>query len=1612
MLRIRQSWLGLARDGRPCYPYISDGVEGVTSSYLKAMQLTKQLEEKAKEEKKNRQQAEDEMHIAEEIIKSAKASDINVAKAEELLVSAASSIEGKEYKDALSNSIQAKDVAMQCYTDGIQSIIDSVDKLAEIGSDVGAESEDGMRLLEEAKNALADKDFNKSMELAKESWGALEKVAQGLLSESFSKAQSMVVLARDVGEDVSASEDLLEQARKSMESQDYFVAMDQLKECMDSVGSELSTQVGELLDEAKGYMVTAKELDTDVEKVTELITRTEDEVTESNLEAALSSARLSKSEAEKTLNRAISDKIEEQILKIQEAEKIDSNVDKSNEILGIVKSSLKEGSYMDSIEALKELESEIYNTQFQRVLGTISQSRSKFIAANKVGADLSEAMEFLNSAKNALKEGNFTSALEMANKGDNVVDEIVGEYEDIENTIASIEDQIKIAKELMVEVSHVDSSISSAKESLEARDFESVQAYVKQAKDEIESALYSYATECIEVAELVISAGDRLGANLKEPESMMKQAIDATKSGNYHKSIELSGDSTKRAEEIIKIHVSNTIASAELAICDADNVDINMIQGLLDNAKEEFEKNAYDQSFDYADKALSLLETSQSQKAREMVSELNQAIAVAKQMGCDITSLEETSNACDEMLKNRDFSSSLADAEKALVDAKNQQYVAAERMFGEGKLAAIEAKKLGIDISDMKEDLKKAKSAFSKADFYTTFIESQGAKNSAEKQIEFHQKAYDAINQAAAMLAEAKKNKADVKDAMGILLSAKGMFERFEYVNALNEADKAKEETEKVVNLYSAANKLSFVEEGLELLKELEVDPGEVTDKVKELSSLIKAQDQTAAISLSEDLETQIMNILKPSISNLISSTQSIIMDAKELNLTVSNQEESLNSARKFFEENNFKQSVNLTKQVKVDIEEIRKLSQRAAMEIKAAQDALNEGETLHADISESKKFLENAFTELNVSNYQEAIDLAVKSSSESKKSIEAHVSDTIKAFKVSIEKAKLEGINVLAAEKLMDRASDAFTKKDYKSALSEAMKSEGELEKVGLQQEMAEKAIATAENKLKEAEESGIFSKKAKNIITQAREEMKGGNYVKALEQAIQSGDELHEINEEFNDSMEAIQTLVSLIDNAKNINADVGIAEKLLADAESAKKGNDYKTATEIAKEGALEAKRLSHSYLNTKLTKAYKLSDLAGQYGIDVSGSSSLLAEAKTFLDTGKFKVSNDKLTIITDDTQEKLKAFFEDHYSQSERAMEHAKEVGADIKASQELLIRAKKAFDEGKYKEAISHVEKSKGAIDLEKGFEREFIELTYEAEKIISNSKKFGINVKEAQGMFEQAKEQKENDYQMALSTLKKTIEIVNNEVDAFRPELVANITVDKVQMGEWVDTDLIVKNEGKALAKDVKINIIGDISVEGQTPIETLRGGGGEITQKIKMKFDTPGDVPVIIKLSSTRIMDGKVFESEIGDHVFVMEAKVETAKPSVESSFEQMNATVDTKCNICMGKVKAGADIIKCSCGKEYHALCARRFGKCTGCGTEYTEKMDEKASEGIIDDLDTPAPKPVEKTPEEKPPEKKPPEEKPPTPPAQPPAQPESADKKEEAPKVAKKKVALKF
>lgn len=1549
-LRLRT--VGERLCGPACLPAIWD-VTVVPSSYLKAMQLTKQLEEKAKEAGKNRELAENEMRAAKELIEAARSNDIPYGKPEEFYAQASAAFDGKEYKNALALATKAKEEMEAGFSEFSMEIINSTETLLNLSKEIGAVSKTAEGLLENAKKEVEEKNFDKAISLGKESWEALEKKINEHMSQAFSSAQSMIVLARNSGEDVSEAEALLEEARAAMSAQEYENALTHLRECRKAVDTGISMQVEELTDEAKGYLITAKELDADVSRIEELLDKIDEDQTLGELEKALSTARLCKSEAEKTLGKALSDAIDTQDQNAESAAEIDADVDKAKEIINRARNALKNGNYGEAHTAITEATEEIHNSQFQKVLKTISASRSKFLKAKKFGADLDEAIEFLNKAREELKEGDYRGALDMAKKGDAVVDEIIAEFAELDDLIESVVEDMGAAKELGVDISEAQGLIEQAKEAIDDKDPDTAIELARKAKETLESAQYSFATEKIEMAELVITAGDQLGAYLDEPNEMMRNAIQAVKDSDFKSALEGANNAITRAEEIIKIHVQNTIASAELALGEAEGVDEDAINKLIDMAKRSFEMNAYDEAYVHADKALSMMETAQSAKARKAMEIMHESVRQAREMGCDVNALEENVNSCNEAIRNRDFSTALEVADKANKEAISLQFSMAEKEFGAAKLSVIEAKKLGIDITEMRDDLKMAKVAFDKKKFNITFKKSEEAKKKARQIIEKHQGAYDSMTQSAALVAEAKKSQLDVAGVMEMLLEAKKAFEAADYDKAKTLADNARQETDKLMAVHTSSEKVQKAKEYIPILESMDIDVSEVNKLIDDTNAAISKNDFESAVTLAEKTEHDILEILNSSITNVISGAESVIMDAKDVGIDITSPSEKLEKAKQHLHDSKFKEAIEYAGSAKGEVEQIRELSQKAAHALKTLQDSLKDVEGLYANLDDARAIQNQAMDALRSHDYEKAIDLAAKCLEAANKEVEAHVRTTIDDFSKAIEKAKADGAAVSSAEKLIKDARTAFDKKDFKTAVELAMRSEGELEKVSLQQDMATKAIKTAEGKLADAEAQGVFSRKAKSLLDMANQDIKSGDYVKALEHAIQSGDELHKVKEEFTAASESMDVLRSQLDVAVEIGAEVSIAKKLFNDAESAMKGYDYITAQEIAKEGLAEVRRISYSYLNNKISTAYKLIDLANKLNLGVSGLSSVLAEAKTFMDTGKFKVSNEKIGLCTNDLDEKLTAHVHDFISNVETAMTHAKEVGAAVSESEKLIKEAREKLEAKKYIEAMDLARKSmKGIADLKKGVEKEYLELTTRANTAITTAKKFGINVREAEGLFNIAKEKKSTDVRAAIDILNNCIKLAQAKLDDFRPRLEGNIVVDRVVKGQWVDSELVITNTGKTLGNDISIKILGDIEVQGNLHIDKIKGMSEEIRLPIKMKLEEPGEVHVILEMTSHRLLDNQKFVDKMTDSIIVTdEVAVEKSK---DATFERLTAKADVKCSVCMGKVKAGTDIIKCSCGNTYHETCGSRFGKCTKCSNEFTAKLDRDA-ESELKDLD---------------------------------------------------------
>ncbi|MCK4265795.1 MAG: hypothetical protein KAX31_00835 [Thermoplasmata archaeon] len=74
--------------------------------------------------------------------------------------------------------------------------------------------------------------------------------------------------------------------------------------------------------------------------------------------------------------------------------------------------------------------------------------------------------------------------------------------------------------------------------------------------------------------------------------------------------------------------------------------------------------------------------------------------------------------------------------------------------------------------------------------------------------------------------------------------------------------------------------------------------------------------------------------------------------------------------------------------------------------------------------------------------------------------------------------------------------------------------------------------------------------------------------------------------------------------------------------------------------------------------------------------------------------------------------------------------------------------------------------------------------------------------------------------------------------------------------------------------------------------------------------------------------------------EHLKSLGSESVTTEAPKTASFEKTKALTYTKCKICMGSIKESMDIIKCSCGREYHATCGERFGKCPDCDIIFSD------------------------------------------------------------------------
>ncbi len=1544
----------------------------MASNYLKALQLTKQLEKKAQEATHNRKLAEEEIAAAEEIIDTAKKMDANIAKAEAKLTEATSAFAKKEFKTALELATESKTLATKAQEEHVLMVIDSTKNLVKLATEMGIKAPDLKESLAKSDGAVREGNYEEALKHAEKGWESVDKLLNESVSKAFTRAQSMIVLAKKVGQDVTEVEGLLDKAREHTEKNDYENSLKFIHECMRLTSKMAGDEVSRLIENAMVLLELAKRMGTEFKKAEEFYNEAKAALDANDHEKAIDLANKSISETEKLVEKQSKILVNQCEEGVREAKNINAEVTKASLLLNKAKEALKSKDFEQVYDYSSQIKEEVENAQFQCVLKTISLSRPKFITAKNIGANLSEPMKYLDMARRSLKEKRFSEALELARKGEHAVNNLISNYEGAKEELQLINQALTRASKIGVDTTHINDLLKEAKAAFDAKDYKKSTSLINQCRESIDRAVQDRTTQIIEVSEGILSIGEKSGLDIKKAKEYLNQASIALRDNNFEKAIELANKSKAEAGGSIKEGILTEIKDyVEVVNFLEDGDEKSKCVKSLSRAKKVLERDNYDEAYGFIVECKNVIEgyTNASVEVAEVT------IATLQEMKGETSEFEEKMKNVKSLLEDKEYSQALSLSKKIVQDVNGQQEKIVADLCGILNENIEQARNIGMDISEQENRLVAAKEAIGKKFFKKAYIILTQSKEETISFLEEHKNLSEVLSSVESQIEEATRNGVDMSEPMKKLDIAEKALKAGDFNTVSGIIEECKTDIQQLTIMHSIEEKISLSKECIGIAKGLEVDASDAELQLKKtIIYMNNGQFENALNSANKTVE-KAEGLCSEKISDMLSNAYSMIIEAKKIGLDVLTVEVLYQKAEEALEGRRYDKGARYASQSLDEIEEIRDESQRTANIIHLAGNYIQEAENLKADVTEAKKLLEDAFTQLKNNEYLASIELGKKCIRLAKKAKEQKVSESITLFQTIIDKSKKDGIDVSKAEKMLEEAKAALEDEDYKEALRLAMRSECEVEKVDLQKKMAAEIIAVTAAKLKDAEKKSIEAESVRTLLISAATALKNNEYVKALEYAMESGLELSETTDEYEKASTTLHAAQARVNESDDIGVDVAKAKEHFETAKRAFSDKKYSTAIKFAKETIREAKRSYVENLSKPLDRCEKLIKTADGLGVNVTRANNMLSEAKAALDEESYS----QVAFFSENCQrlverEITKNLFQ-KLSSAKSKLAKAKSKGLDVTDAMALLEsgesslegkeyinaanyfkRFTKTFEAGEAGEIETEEEAVEAGVEEEVGAESEMVEeevLEEEEEpemdieayisfldtkiQLVSRS---GINTKKAEKLLKEAKKFKAKEPEKAFKLGKDAEDELESELEQYSPNISYEIDLSNIKKkDEWYELKLLLTNDGKSIAKDVSFTPKGkDFEVDGLNDIKILKAKE-KMEIPLKVKATAEGNLKFDLDITFSRIFNGKKGEVQVSQEIQIGK---ETKK---EPAFKKYKAEKVVKCYACNGKVKPGLMIIECECGNTYHEACGERLGKCPMCGVIFKKKTSAK-------------------------------------------------------------------
>lgn len=1500
----------------------------MAGSYHRSLQLAKQLEKKAKEASKKKADAESKLQAAESIKELCLKINADTSDLEGLLNEASAALGSKDFYLAQKKAENAVRAANNTFIGKVNSILDNAEEMGRLIEEVGGKDEKLDKLISDTRSALEKEDFEKSIKLVDKTWTSFQKALHEQYGDAYSRAQQIILKAKESGEDIEDLERDLKETKALIESEDYGESLSAIKSVLESASEMLRSRISSDLDSIEDKAFTAEDFGADSTKVKEYLSKARDLLEANEFDEASSIARKAQSEVDKSISSSLNKEIRQLKDDIRAIKKHGADMSEISSLIEDAAKSSRDKEISTAINQLEKARSGLKDTQFKMVLKAIANSRDRLVLAKKVGADISGAITLINESRDKLRTGHFEVALNAAHEAENEVDAALSSFNDAKEKIEELtklktgldEIGIEIPSELMI--------FKDAKEAFAQKDFALSSERAEKGLKAINGLVRELAEEQLKDAEDFIEEIAPKNADVKEAQKLLQSANESLMERNilgaYKKAVESAANAKLAARELIHDKISSLEGFLDGL---SNSLDVSKHKEQLDSIMELFDGGTIIEAFDKLDTIKDEIREKGAKECERLINEANLKVGEIEAAGLDAAPLSLMISKAEEHHNNGRFEICAATAIEAIEDADSALKDLAKKSIFSFKQSFEDAHGSGIDTAKWRTLFKQSRKMFESDDFLASIQVSRKAldemKNVTSERAEIMAK----IVKMEGLLKEAKENRIDVSQFGADIETGKKAIGNFEFDKATSVLDKAEEGIEKAMAMYLAAKLILVIKPSVEYADREHIPIDIAKGFLDKAKSYMKNRDYYEALASAKRGKDEIAKAFEQGANERIQNIQSLIADARNVGVDTSRPEKLIEQSQAGYNEGDFEASMKSAVMASQEIDKIKELSSKSAIEIRIAKERIRDGEAIGLDMGDPRSVLDQAIDALNSHKYAISFELSKKAGTQAMDTIKEDLERILGKLSERVAQKRDSGASTEIAESQLEKARYAFEAMEIKESLNIMMECERELERIDLQYDIALNALEVAKRRLENARNEDLNVPKAEDILSDAEAAMSEKNFTKVIELSIALGDVVEHIKRQMDSCHLDMNSLEERLERLRRIGLEPESAEEYLKRAEEAIQKADFVSCRETCIEGERIISVELEKIISAGFNEVDKLIETAVILGLKDREYIDTLEVAKTSAKEGLWDFAYEQTQKCKSEVGSAIIERLKHSLKEIQSTMNVIRKTGASVGMVEEKIREIESKIESEEYDDAFEIILDAETLASKIESLHKEYLDAKYAAESAISMAKKFGMNTREGERLLDMAEIELEKDYNSAIELAHEAAESSMSSLNRYNPNLEISVKPVNLREGHVGKIVVTIKNKGKALVKDPEMEISTDIEMKDIPKLPQLKGGE---TKQIEIETvpEQTGDVDFSITINAKRLFDGKNFEFSVFENL-----KVAPGEPTARMA----RAEKTVKCAICNGKIRPGFDIAICNkCENLQHWVCAKRTKKCGNCDT----------------------------------------------------------------------------